>query len=116
MKKICALLVVTMVLTCSSAFALQIGAGKIISASDGAAAPNTYVLPTFAKLSTGVSMGYLTSVGTYAIVTKHVNGDKVFGAAANDGKNYVKDANVNDTAPDVTHSDSAEFGSGWSSM
>lgn len=99
------------------AFAGTINAGQVIEARDGASP--YYSLPAFAKMSTGVSLGYLTVPGTYSIITKHVNGDKCYGAAANDGKNYWKqdgDCEVGDTAPVPSNSDSSEFTGTWSSL
>jgi len=115
MKKILALLIASLMLTAGTAFAAQLGAGVVIEAADGAASPDTYRLPAFAKMSTGVSLGYATSIGTYAIQTKHVNGDRCFGAAANDGKNYWQDCAVNSVAGDLTDSDSTAF-NGWHSL
>lgn len=119
MKKISMLVAISLVLCASSAFALSIEAGKVITASV-TDANGTYTLGpnnggAFAKLSTGVSLGYQTSAGTYAIVTKHVNGDNQYGAAANDGKNYWQPKAVNTVADSPQASDSTAF-NGWSSL
>ena len=119
MKKISVLVIISLVLGAGSAFAGNIPAGQVITASV-TDANGTYTLGpatggAFAKLSTGVSLGYLTSAGTYAIVTKHVNGDTEYGAAANDGKNYYQSKPVNSTADAPSASDSTAF-SGWSSL
>jgi hypothetical protein len=114
MKKICALLIVSLMITAGTAFAGTLGAGVVIEARDGATTP--YSLSSFAKMSTGVSLGYLTAPGTYAIVTKHVNGDKCYGAAANDGKNWWLNCDVGATAAAPSASDSSAFTAGWSSL
>ena len=117
MKKICALLVVSLLLTSGSAFAAASGlipAGQVLTAANAASTP-TYTLPSFAKLSTGVSLGFKTDTATYAIITKHVNGDNEYGAAANDGKNYYNPLAPGSAADTPTTSDSQSF-STWSSL
>ena len=123
MKKICALLIACLLLSTGMAFAGAaagvLTAGQIIKADNGKTStdPEYYELASFAKLSTGVSLGFKTGVGTYAIITKHTNGDKQFGAAANDGKNYVLDALVGASASAPTASDSSFFvDNAWSTL
>ncbi len=115
MKKICAFLTASLLLVAGAAFADTVAEGKIISASN---ADSSYTLGppnAFAKLSTGVSLGYATGTGTYAIATKHKNGDKEYGAAANDGKNYVHSADVGAAAGSLSVSDSSAF-QGWETL
>jgi hypothetical protein len=130
MKKICcAILIASQLLGASAAFAGRLAAGilspgQIILADNGKTKgtdADYYELPAFAKLSTGVTLAYDTGTSSYAIETKHVNGDKQFGAAANDGKNYVQDAAVGTSANNGTalgNSDSSSFPltGGWSAL
>lgn len=125
MKKICALLMASLLLSAGTASAVGttgvaasvLAPGKIIKADNAKSGTDYYELPAFAKLSTGVTLGYKTGLSTYAISTKHLNGDRAFGAAANDGKNYYIEANVGDSATQPTTSDSADFTTtGWSAL
>lgn len=125
MKKIVtAILIASQLVGAGAAFATYstgtcYGPGVIIEAANATSAP-TYSLPAFAKLSTGVTLAFLTGTSSYAISTKHLNGDKAFGAAANDGKNYVIDATVGASANGgaaLGNSDSVSFtGGGWSAL
>jgi hypothetical protein len=122
MKKVCLLLAASLVLSAGWAFAtttkaasgVTATAGEILTAYDAGNVP----LPAFAKLSTGVFLGFNTSAGTYAITTKHKNGNRTFGAAANDGKNYFQEDDTTVGSPQAaapTASDSSAF-NGWSAL
>lgn len=117
MNKVFALLIACLLLTAGTAFAGSgtVGAGQVISATNQAGDYTLGPPNAFAKLSTGVSLGWASVPATYAIETKHMNGDKCYGAAANDGKNYWQDCTVGAAAGTVTVSDSTAF-NGWSSL
>ena len=54
---------------------------------------------------------------SYAIITKHLNGNRIFGTASNTSKLYFKESSSGtaiDTAP--SKDDSAEFGDGWTEL
>lgn len=71
------------------------------------------------KTSTDVTLVALGDTATYAVVSSHLRGTRVFGSSSQDAGIWTLDAgkdsgSVYTTAP--TASDSGAFSSGWSSL
>jgi hypothetical protein len=107
MKKILAILLVAMFLTPVAAMAathtLEVELG------DGT---TTEVISV---LSNNVTLQHAGDATTYAAVTGHLNGSKIYGSSSQDTKIYSKAAEAPITVPAPGSSDSAAF-SGWKAL
>lgn len=116
MKKIFALMALGSIVVTSTAFAAEITGGITNEAIELKGQKGSGGTQTIGKLSTGVKLSVKYDNTSYAFITKHKSGTKLYGSAAGDTKLYVKEGSTGDltTAPD--NSDSRDFQSGWSSL
>lgn len=104
MKKIFALLLVTMLLSPVSAMAFV--EQEIQDTATG---------ETISVLSNNVTLEWTGTALTYAAITGHLNGSKIYGSSSEDTKIFSQVSDpVSVEAP--TNSDSSEFASGWTAL
>ena len=121
-----------LVLAATSCFADEIASGATgtmkftavgleLHAADAATGTATNSTALIGKASTGVSVGWMTSVGGYALVTQHQNGTKGYGSSYDSTSlfQYAAEVAPGDPALAVpTATDTTDFtiAKGWKAM
>lgn len=117
MKKIFALMALGSIVVTSAAYAADISSGSVSNeAIELKGQKGTGGAQTIGKLSTGVKLGVNYDNTSYAFITKHKSGTKLYGSAAGDTKLYVQEGTTGDLTTAPSNSDSTDFQSGWSSL
>ncbi|AJY71625.1 hypothetical protein RW64_19780 [Geobacter sulfurreducens] len=117
MKKIVILMAFGALALAGTAFAGDISSGNVSGEAVELKGKKTGgSAQTIGKLSTGVKLGVNYDNTSYAFITKHKSGTKLYGSAAGDTKLYVQEGTTGDLTTAPSNSDSTDFQTGWSSL
>lgn len=117
MKKIVALMTFGALALAGTAFGADISSGSVSNEAVEIKGTKTGgSAQTIGKLSTGVKVGAAYDSSSYAFITKHKSGTKLYGSAAGDTKLYVQEGSTGALTAFPSTSDSTDFQSGWTSL